>query len=73
MKSLLAVGLALVLLAAGAPAIAHVAEVTTSLSLEEVADSATLHDTLRSIVDDALKGTIAPSGPEEMRSAGELL
>ncbi|MGH7392597.1 MAG: hypothetical protein ACREM3_24540 [Candidatus Rokuibacteriota bacterium] len=59
MKTLLAAGLALALLAAATAAHGHVAEVTTSLSLEEVADSAALHDTLRSVVDDARKGTIA--------------
>lgn len=58
MKTLLAAGLALVALAGAAPVHAHVVEVTTSLPVEDIADSATLQDKLRSVVDDTLNGTI---------------
>jgi len=59
MKTLLAAGLALAVLAAAAPAPAHVVEVTTSVPLEDVADTKTLHDRLRAVVDDTLRSTIA--------------
>ena len=58
MKTLLAAGLALVAFAAAAPVHAHVVEVTTSLPVEDIADSATLQDKLRAVVDNALNDTI---------------
>src|SRR5262245_17854722 len=59
MRILVAAALALALLIVAAPARAHIAEVTTSVALEEVADSASLQDVLRSAVDDARNRTIA--------------
>lgn len=77
MKTVIALGLALAVLGFGGPVAAHVAEVTTSVSLADMGDADELPTLIRTAVDSAIHDTInfSPTliAVTEARVVGERL
>jgi hypothetical protein len=59
MRTMLAALLGIALMAAAAPAFAHVVEVTTAVSLADVEDQETLTAAIHAAVNDAMDGAVA--------------
>jgi|SRR2546422_9254865 len=59
MRTMLAALLGIALVAAAAPAFAHVVEVTTAVSLADVDDQETLTAAIHAAVNEAIEGTVA--------------